>query len=507
MGRNVETGADTGHRRARKSAGGAFECRGAFFIRVTIGPQKRLAQHAPWATTLEAAAARGKLVQAWVSRLRDAGQVDFVEKVVELGAKADEETLAALGAKVDAIAGNDFERVEEPSKANAGTFRELGERWTSGELHRLHPDHIDEKASVTDDEERLEKHVYPHVQNVPLRAFTRAHADLVMAKLPATLKPATRRQVAQLVNRVVRLGQFVGLIDRSPLPPGWLPKAPKADSIAKESLLPSEEARLLAGRNDAGETVVPLVYRVLYAFLHREGMRKGEVQRLTWGDVDLKKGIVSLDENKTDRPRSWVMTPSMARALTAWSAAHPKAEAADPVFPGVTWSKLAPHYRALCEAVGIDRARLFEKKANKLRLRAHDARAFFITAGIHAGRDVLWLTDRTGHTTLAMLRRYERDVRRWRELGEVAPVDAHAAIPETAAAFTAANAAAAVDNRSAPKVATTEKCTGRDLNPYASRRRNLNPLRLPVSPPVRCARGPIAPVILPGVLAASSAMV
>src|SRR5579859_5842625 len=26
-----------------------------------------------------------------------------------------------------------------------------------------------------------------------------------------------------------------------------------------------------------------------------------------------------------------------------------------------------------------------------------------------------------------------------------------------------------------------EKCTGRDLNPYASRRRNLNPLRLPIS--------------------------
>ena len=31
-----------------------------------------------------------------------------------------------------------------------------------------------------------------------------------------------------------------------------------------------------------------------------------------------------------------------------------------------------------------------------------------------------------------------------------------------------------------------EKCTGGESNPYALRRRNLNPLRLPVSPPVRC---------------------
>jgi hypothetical protein len=33
------------------------------------------------------------------------------------------------------------------------------------------------------------------------------------------------------------------------------------------------------------------------------------------------------------------------------------------------------------------------------------------------------------------------------------------------------------------------KCTGGESNPYALRRRNLNPLRLPVSPPVRCVRG------------------
>jgi hypothetical protein len=58
--------------------------------------------------------------------------------------------------------------------------------------------------------------------------------------------------------------------------------------------------------------------------------------------------------------------------------------------------------------VGIDRARLFQKKENKLRLRAHDMRAFFITAGMFPGRDALWITDRSGHTTLGMLRTYAR---------------------------------------------------------------------------------------------------
>jgi hypothetical protein len=111
-------------------------------------------------------------------------------------------------------------------------------------------------------------------------------------------------------------------------------------------------------------------------------------------------------------------------------------------------------------------------------------RAFFVTAGMYAGREALWITDRTGHTSMGMLRTYERDVRRWRELGE-APVEADRAIPEIAAAFAVANAVASPGSGGGTPNASTQKCTGRDLNPYAFRRRNLNPLRLPVSPPVR----------------------
>lgn len=38
-------------------------------------------------------------------------------------------------------------------------------------------------------------------------------------------------------------------------------------------------------------------------------------------------------------------------------------------------------------------------------------------------------------------------------------------------------------------VAVPQRCTGGDLNPYVSRRRNLNPLRMPISPPVRRCDG------------------
>ena len=97
---------------------------------------------------------------------------------------------------------------------------------------------------------------------------------------------------------------------------------------------------------------------------------------------------------------------------------------------------------------------------------------------------------------------YERDMRRWRKLGE-APVNVADAIPEVAAASgevattatapdaeppasdgqrnslfatcqVAAQVAAQVRSTVPPVVVGPRKCTGRDLNPYASRRRNLN---------------------------------
>lgn len=110
--------------------------------------------------------------------------------------------------------------------------------------------------------------------------------------------------------------------------------------------------------------MVPLPFRMLYAFFHREGMRKGEAKALGWPEIDLKRGLVSLDENKTDRPRSWVLDSGVLRALAAWheDLGKPTTGRVFDAIPAAAWEKLAPIYRGHCEAVGVDRARLFQKK-------------------------------------------------------------------------------------------------------------------------------------------------
>ena len=89
--------------RSTSTTGGAYERRGAFYIRISVAPQKRIAERARLATSLEEATERARVIQGLVNRLRAAGKVDFIARLVELGASADGPKLAELGRVVDGL--------------------------------------------------------------------------------------------------------------------------------------------------------------------------------------------------------------------------------------------------------------------------------------------------------------------------------------------------------------------------------------------------------------------
>ena len=91
---------------------------------------------------------------------------------------------------------------------------------------------------------------------------------------------------------------------------------------------------------------------------------------------------------------------------------------------------MAERFRAHLKLAGIDRAELFERTASRLQIRAHDLRATFITINLANGKSEKWITDRTGHRSSDMIRRYDRQARTAAELGlgPLTPLDV--AIPE-----------------------------------------------------------------------------
>ncbi len=183
---------------------------------------------------------------------------------------------------------------------------------------------------------------------------------------------------------------------------------------------------------------VPLLRRLAYGVLDREGLRTDELARLTWADVDLVHNRLDLDENKTDRPRSWDMRPDVLMALTIWRERFRKKAASDArVFlddegAGLNVDHLAAQLRDDLARAQVDRAKLFQGSRNRLRMRAHDLRATFVTVSLASGRTWEWCQQRTGHGD-AMKQKYRRTSATWtaQRQGDLAPL--HLAIPELSA--------------------------------------------------------------------------
>ena len=294
------------------------------------------------------------------------------------------------------------------------------------------------KRTVDEDRHRANKHILNvRLQDgtvfgdKPLDAVLLEDCERIMANLPRSLSRSSRRHTAQLMHRVFAVAVYpLRIVRASPLPRGFLP--PPHSSRVKAYLFPEEEAQLLAC------TPVPLEHRVLYGLLAREGLRKGEALALRWRDLDLQRGMLRLDINKTDDPRAWALGADVVAALKAWRVLHPTREA---VFLLTQRDRIAGALRRHLGLAGIDRPELFENSKTRLRLRVHDFRATFVTVNLAHGKTETWIADRTGHRSSVMINTYRRQARTWAELGVVPLARMHLAIPEFQPARRATQAA------------------------------------------------------------------
>jgi integrase len=114
-------------------------------------------------------------------------------------------------------------------------------------------------------------------------------------------------------------------------------------------------------------------------------MREGEAMSLIWSALDLERGVVTLDENKTDDPRAWALGTAVVRALQAWKKQHLKAHPDAKIFvddtgEGLEGKPAAELLRADLPAAGVLRAELYIRSATRLPVRVHDLRATFVTS-------------------------------------------------------------------------------------------------------------------------------
>lgn len=413
--------------------GSCYESRGRWHVRISLGHEARCASRMPNVrnrTEAEALCARiAKLIARF--RVSDQYEIDVAEKLVERAASGDAHTLAELEKIVDGLVlGKEKLLQKLPTTKRGGhTFRTVFMRWNKGELADEFPDHIRAKRTTDEDRHRANKHILnvrlddgTKFGDKPIDAVRLEDCERVMANIPRALSRSSRLHTAQLMHRVFAISVYpLRLLRATPLPRGFLP--PPNSGRVKAHLFPEEEAQLLAC------TSVPLEHRVLYGLLAREGLRKGEALALRWRDVDLQRGMLRLDVNKTDDPRAWAMGVDVVAALKAWRTHVPER---DQVFALTQRDRLAGALRRHLVLAGVDRVELFENNKTRVQLRVHDFRATFVTVNLAHGKTETWIADRTGHKSSQMINTYRRQARTWAELG-VAPLALmHVAIPEFA---------------------------------------------------------------------------
>jgi integrase len=208
-------------------------------------------------------------------------------------------------------------RAEEKKKLEAKE-----ERWTIrrlwAEYKRQHPDL---KGLVTD-ENRFQLHIDPRFGAHEPHELSPMDIDRLRLSLLKTRAPATVRNVLELLRRIINFGLKKNLCEGPP----FKLELPRTNNIKTEDLTPEQLQALLDAIEDCSNVQVGNLMKM--ALL--TGMRRGELFRLKWEDIDFQRGFIHIRSPKGGHDQMVPLNES-AKALLR---DHPRVEGSGYVFPG-----------------------------------------------------------------------------------------------------------------------------------------------------------------------------
>lgn len=193
---------------------------------------------------------------------------------------------------------------------------------------------------------RFQKHIAPVLgDKVPAELVT-LDADRLRMKLLKTHSPQTAKHVLALLKRVIMFGVRAGMID-PPSPKRFNIKMPSFDNQKTETLSDEQLCALLQAAAADENLKAGALIRLALA----TGLRKSEMLRLCWRDIDCDAGFITLPRTKSGKVQR-IPLNDMAREVLA---GLPRV--ADHVFPGGKEGEhvqnLYPALRRIRERAGL----------------------------------------------------------------------------------------------------------------------------------------------------------
>ncbi|MBF0234852.1 MAG: site-specific integrase [Desulfamplus sp.] len=324
---------------------------------------------------------KGKSEKIYYIRYRKQGK--SIEEKAGRQFQDDMTPARASGIRAQRIEGeqlsNTEKRLQDEKTANE-------KRWTIDELWKEYSSHKENNKNFRTDDSRYLKHIKPYFQYKLPGDIIPLDIDRLKRPLLKKYTPQTTKHVLALLKRIVNFGFKRGLTPAL----SFVIEMPNVDNIKDDALSDDELQRLFkAIENDEHLHAGNLMLMALFT-----GMRRGELFKLKWNDIDFQKGFIHIRNPKGGKDQI-IPLNDQARAVLE---SHIKLDS-EFVFPGKSGVQRTTIQRPVDK---IKRAAGLPKDTRPL----HSLRHTFATTALNSGIDLYTLQKLTTHKTAVMLQRY-----------------------------------------------------------------------------------------------------
>jgi integrase len=194
-------------------------------------------------------------------------------------------------------------------------------RWTVDRLWKEYKAQKPDLKGIVTDENRYQNYIKPAFAIKEPKDLSPFDLDGLRLNLLKTKTPGTVKNVLELLRRIVNFGVKKNLCDGL----GFTIEMPKVNNLKTEDLTPTQLSNLLEVLDqDPNVQVANLMRLALFT-----GMRRGELFKLKWNDIDFERGFIFVRDPKGG-PDQKIPLNEAARQLLE---THPKKESPY-VFPG-----------------------------------------------------------------------------------------------------------------------------------------------------------------------------
>lgn len=217
-------------------------------------------------------------------------------------------------------------------------------KWT---IDRLMQQYFADKPRTkgwTVDGYRYEKYIKASLGNIEPQAITQMHVHRLRLNLSKTLAPQTVKHLLRLLARIINFGVNKGLCSGLK----FKIEMPKVNNLVTEDLSPEQLTDLLTAIDQEPDLQAANFLRLILF----TGLRRGEVFKLQWADLDFDRGFINLRGPKGGTDTKVPLNPAARELLFN----HPQSDSLF-VFPGRAGGQRTRYPKAIDrirERAGLD---------------------------------------------------------------------------------------------------------------------------------------------------------